>query len=180
MITQQEMIRRALQIQAECVQRRPDLREKILGIGFKFSTRMTSTAGYAVVKKNLVKLAVPFFADENNFREHFFNTVTHEIAHILAPPTRELGRRKWDLHGLAWKRMHRSLGGNGERCHSMEQLAVGYSKRRTQPEVPMPCYKCGQPLMLKPRRAKMYQAGINAGTMGPGTGYGIRHRICPR
>jgi hypothetical protein len=175
MITQWEMTKRALEIQAECVQRRPDMRDLILRIGFKLSTRMTSCAGKASPSRLSVKLSVPFFADPGNFQKHFFNTVTHEIAHILAPPTRDLGRRKRDVHGLAWERMHKSLGGDGKRCHSM-QLAEAFQPRQRNVRQPIEalCPACGKPMQLGPTQYKRHLRRVQAGLPS------YRHSKCPR
>lgn len=42
--------------------------------------------------------------------ESAFNTVTHEIAHAIA------GNKAG--HGLEWQRIHRELGGNGQRLYT--------------------------------------------------------------
>lgn len=51
-------------------------------------------------------------ADEASVR----NTILHEIAHVLCPPTRDPYTGKRDVHGAAWKACHIRLGGNGQRC----------------------------------------------------------------
>jgi hypothetical protein len=40
------------------------------------------------------------------------NTITHEVAHALAGPHAK--------HGEKWRALHRSLGGDGERCGDVE------------------------------------------------------------
>ena len=48
-------------------------------------------------------------------REMIFNTISHEIAHIVAFYVyADRG------HGAHWKRVHRMLGGTGERCYNAE------------------------------------------------------------
>ena len=56
-----------------------------------------------------------------------FNTISHELAHIVAMFVyRERG------HGANWKRVHRALGGNGERCYNADESGVKVmQKRRT-------------------------------------------------
>lgn len=49
--------------------------------------------------------------------DHVINdTVPHEIAHIICFMNPQLGRN----HDSGWTRVCRTLGGNGERCHSEE------------------------------------------------------------
>ena len=118
--------------------------EKLLTIKFEACNRMTRCAGRAYHRKSLVKLSIPFFSNENNFKEHFYNTVTHEIAHLLAPSLPEYGRRK--PHGSEWQAMHRKLGGNAKRCHQM-QLSDAYDIRFTTP-----CARCGEKIVLSQRQ----------------------------
>ena len=40
------------------------------------------------------------------------NTITHEVAHVLAGPG--------EGHGAKWRALHRSMGGDGERCGDWE------------------------------------------------------------
>lgn len=79
-------------------------------IGIKVSNKMTSSAGIADYRKNEIRISRPIFEIPDN-RPHLFNTVTHEIAHLLTPENRD--------HGLNWRAWHRFLGGNGKRTHSL-------------------------------------------------------------
>lgn len=178
MKTKTELMWAARRILQDLIAKHPQHAAKLVQITFKISGRMTQCAGLANCSRSIVKLSLPFFASEENFTKEFFNVVTHEIAHILCPPVRHPGRVKRDSHGYAWQMMHRSLGGTGERCHELE-ITAGYAKRRTSVKVEMPCYKCGKPIALGPKRAKVYREGIASGSMGPGTQYGYAHRTCP-
>lgn len=51
--------------------------------------------------------------------EQIANTITHEIAHALLPPSAG--------HNSEWKRLHQKLGGNGERCGNIPEMAKNYS-----------------------------------------------------
>ena len=128
---------------------------------------MGQRAGKARPSENCIWLSYDLFSQDKNFDEAFYNTVTHEIAHILAPPTVDLsasfiGRRS--MHGHEWKAMHRKLGGSGERCHKMETVSC----QRQATLVPTACPKCGKPIMLSPVRARRAAAGTK-----------YFHRICP-
>ncbi len=57
--------------------------------------------------------------------EAIANTVSHEYAHAVAE-TLELGTG----HGLLWKKVHRALGGSGNRCHTIS--TEGVKARRTR------------------------------------------------
>lgn len=172
-----DLIREAYRIRDELSRKHTTLSDKLLGITFEVSSRMTRAAGAAYIARKMIKLSLPFFASEANFQKDFRNTVTHEIAHILVPPTSWCGRSNRDAHGFRWQAMHRQLGGTGERCHELE-LSVGYSARR-RVRIEMPCFKCGKPIFLTRSRAQTYQTGIEHGSMGPGTNYGFAHKNCP-
>lgn len=173
------MIWQADRIRRELAEKHPHLASKLVVIRFEVSARMTLAAGTAYPMRSLVKLSLPFFADDGNFEKEFRKTITHEIAHILVPPKREPWQRRVNSHGLEWELMDRSLGGDGKRCHTLK-LAEGYSARRDI-RVEMPCFKCGKPLPLKPRQAATYRVGITMGSLGPGTGHGFCHRYgCPK
>ena len=155
-VTQHEMTREAYRILAECQEMAPDAFEERPRVTFKVSARMTRAAGNARPATGEIKLSLAFFEDRSNFEKDFRNTVTHEIAHILAPSFREPGRRR-DPHGPRWRAMHRRLGGTGERCHELE-LADGYTARRSaRKSVPCPC-GCGQTMNLGPTQAKRHEA----------------------
>jgi SprT protein len=60
----------------------------------------------------------------DGFKHVLEDTVPHEIAHIVCYMRPELGSK----HDSGWKRVCRSLGGNGERCHTEQ---VVYAKGNT-------------------------------------------------
>jgi predicted SprT family Zn-dependent metalloprotease len=167
MKTRSDLVWEANRIVRDLSAKFPLLAPKLNGIRFVPSARMTRAAGTAYYKQNLIKLSLPFFSSDENFAKAFYNTVTHEIAHILVPPVRTVGRRNRDSHGFEWQMMHRQLGGTGERCHELE-LSVGFTARRV--EVEIPCGKCGQPIKVSRIRA----ARARAGRMS------YRHVHCPR
>lgn len=58
---------------------------------------------------------------ETDPRETLNNTVPHEVAHIVHRWLVMQGRTRDNRsHGHAWRRVCISLGGDGERCHSMK------------------------------------------------------------
>jgi hypothetical protein len=114
----------------------------------------------------LIGISGPVFAILEN-EIQFRDTVLHEIAHAIAGI--QAG------HKIEWKLVARMVGANPER--TCDSLPVSVLLK--VPLVPMPCCKCGKPLDLTRSRARRYQYGIDQGSMGPGTGYGFHHRICP-
>lgn len=172
-VTRTEILNRAEAILAECRTLVPSKVDTLNRVRFRVSGRMTRAAGKARPVTAKIDLSLPFFADRNNFDTRFRETVTHEIAHILAPPVRHAWSRKRDIHGLEWQAMHRALGGKGERCHDMD-LAVGYAARREARRVQVPCGKCGQPISLGPTQARRHAASVATG------GRGYFHKACPR
>lgn len=136
-------------------------------IKFEVSTRMTSSAGRAWPYQNRVILSYPFYASESNFISDLFETVTHEIAHVVVPKIRGIRGG----HSPEWKMMHRQFGGTGERCHNLE-LAEGFTARRDQ-TVEALCQKCMKPIRLGPTQYKRHQQSIKLG--GPG----YTHGSCP-
>ena len=170
MKTAREILTETQRILRECVPLVPGF--DIATVRVRVSNRMSRAAGKARILTRTIYLSVPFFADDENFRLHLRNTVTHELAHLLAPPVR-IGRRR-DVHGPAWRAMHRRLGGTGARCHEME-VAAEYAKAKRPPvRVPMPCPKCGKPMLLGKTQARRHADQIRYG------GRGYTHRICPR
>jgi len=160
-ISKQQLLRRANEIVGECYELVSGFDSQLSAIRIVISSRMTRAAGKARPGTGEITLALPYFEDPKNFEQHFRNTVTHEIAHILSPPFRRAGSRKTSQHGPAWKSMHRRLGGTGERCHDLD-LAVGYERKTRQravrTEVLCSC-GCGQPMPLGPTQLKRYQNG---------------------
>lgn len=151
-ITTQQLKRRANEILAECKRIAPEAFAGKPAISFRFSSRMTRSAGNARPHTGQIGLSTAYFADEDNFRDHFYNTVTHEIAHILSPPD-----ARSSAHGPAWRAMHRRLGGNGKRTHSLT-LAEGYRAKRASEAVPCGC-GCGKTMQLGPTQYKRWKNG---------------------
>lgn len=69
--------------------------------------------------------------------ESIINTVTHEVAHAILPPS--------VLHGPLWVDLHRSLGGNGERLgHVESRLLPKTAAQRLGPKWIGKCSCCGR------------------------------------
>jgi predicted SprT family Zn-dependent metalloprotease len=93
--------------------------------------RMTRAAGRASyvmlpgrqVKNLKITLSRPYFEELNEDQK--FNTCSHEFAHIVDAILRGKSAHDW-----AWKRLHRLMGGSGERCHTYKRPAG------TQPRQP--------------------------------------------
>lgn len=56
-------------------------------------------------------------AIQKNWDEMVNQTISHEVAHLVAYCFPELGAKN---HNPMWKAIDRSLGGSGARCHQME------------------------------------------------------------
>ena len=160
-----EIAAKARQILQETAAQCPQYAAKLNGVAVEVSGRMTACAGRASYRKNLIKLSLPFYADDTNFEQDLRNTVTHEAAHLVVGPSRT-------PHGLLWKLTHRSMGGTGERCHELE-LADGFAARRQQNRLEAPCSKCGKGIKLGPTQYKRHMENVSRG------GRGYIHRICP-
>lgn len=147
MRNQHDIRREARTILAPFIDRYPVL----AGIPLRVSSRMTRAGGKAVWKRSMpfeIVLSLPFFADEAN---DLHRTVTHEAAHIVAGHAAG--------HGPEWKRIHRLMGGKGNRCHTMS-LAEGFTHtRKRAPRVSVNCPKCHQPMSLGPTQAKKAARG---------------------
>lgn len=156
------MIQRAKEILSECYKLAPELGHRLDTINFHVSRRMTRAAGTAQPYTGKIKLSAAFFEDAENFKNDFDNTVTHEIAHVLSPPTRSKGRKS--SHGFAWVNMHCRLGGTGSRCHTLE-LAHGY-ERKASVRVRVTCPKCDQDMTLGPTQLKKHLKGLARYTHG--------------
>ena len=158
-ITKQKLIREANLILEECRSLRSltDMeRLRLRKIKITISSKMTRCAGKAQPNTGEVKISLPFFSDPKNFESNFRNTVTHEIAHVLAPPTSKWGSKKRSVHGHAWRNMHKRLGGNGETYHNMS-LPEGF-ERKQRTELPCGC-GCGKMMKLGPVQYKRQAAG---------------------
>jgi len=160
-------------IKAKLCQDHPDLAIRIQGIKIKLSRRMTNCAGKAWPTRGLIKLSVPFFVAESNASE-FFNVVTHEIAHILVPSFRSYPGERRNPHGFAWQAMHRKLGGNGERCHTMEVAEAFKRERKPRQKLVVPCPNCKQDMPLGPTQYRRHMTLLGLGRQG------YRHRQCTR
>lgn len=161
MKTSQDLWNRANEIRNGIVLQFPQLQAMRIVI----KRGMGQRAGKARPEENCIWLSYDLFSQDKNFDESFFNTVTHEIAHILVPPTaRGFGSVRRTIHGWQWEAMHRKLGGTGERCHKMETVSCERQARL----VPVACPKCSQPIMLSPVRARRAATGTK-----------YFHRICP-
>jgi predicted SprT family Zn-dependent metalloprotease len=86
------------------------------------SARMTRAAGNAkwianrllgTVSDLRIALSTKIFARISE--EEKFQTVSHEFAHIV-----DACLRGTSDHGTTWRRIHRAMGGNGERCHTFD------------------------------------------------------------
>jgi predicted SprT family Zn-dependent metalloprotease len=116
---------------------------------------MTSTAGTASYRKNEITLSLPFFADDANFDSHLFETVTHEAAHLVVG----MEGRNGKPHGPQFRKVHRAMGGKGERTHDMA-LAEGFTKRKRKPRTEAPCgCGCGEMMKLGPVQLKKQLSG---------------------
>ena len=161
-VTRKEALTRANEILQECYTLAPDSSRRLNSVSFRLSNTVAA-AGKARPHTGEIYLSMAYYSDRKNFENHFRNTVTHEIAHVLSPPTRTYnGRRK--IHGAAWKAMHISLGGNGSTSGADDlQLSTAYQARRVtrkrSPRVVVTCPKCFQSMQLGPTQYKKWQRG---------------------
>ena len=157
-------------VRNECMTLTPEHADALRKILFRVSRRMTRAAGKARPSTGEITISAAYFEDDGNFDRELRNVVTHEIAHVLSPPTRDRYTGRKSSHGYAWKAMHRRLGGTGDRCHQLD-LAVGYDRktRGRAARVSVPCPKCGGPMSLGPTQLKKHKAGA-----------GYSHKRCPR
>ncbi|UOK18137.1 SprT-like protease [Gordonia phage Switzerland] len=81
----------------------------LLSWTFKFD-RARRRAGQCHYGKREISLSAPLLSVRSY--EESLNTITHEIAHAL------VGAKAG--HGPEWARKHRELGGDGERCFTLE------------------------------------------------------------
>lgn len=96
----------------------------------KDSNKMTSAAGKAsghrVIRRDggkfkhvidpkslTLTLSNPLMSNATEDQRH--NTITHELAHLI-----DYVIRDGSSHDYAWKCIHQSLGGNGHRCHQID------------------------------------------------------------
>lgn len=71
-----------------------------------------------------ITLSKPYF--EELTEEQKFNTCSHEFAHIV-----DVILRGKSAHDWAWKRLHRLMGGTGDRCHTYKRPAGTQPRRRS-------------------------------------------------
>lgn len=96
-------------------------------ITLSFNVRGRS-AGYARWQGNKFNVDLNAHLMQNGSREFMENTITHEIAHIIAAYT-GLGKG----HDAGWKRIDRMLGGKGMRCFSNAETGTTVIRvRRTR------------------------------------------------
>lgn len=89
------------------------MKDNGLGSAWTFQfTNAIRTFGSCNFNKALIKLSKPI--TELNDEEHVRDTILHEIAHALAGPRAG--------HGLAWKRIAREIGCNGQRTYSHDTV----------------------------------------------------------
>jgi SprT protein len=93
-----------------------------------------SAAGKTYLDTGLIRFN-PILGDEN-WDDFLLNTVTHEVAHLLA--YWNYGRSA-SGHGAAWKRIMRELGCEPIRCHSYDTSRSQTRRQRLWP------YDCGCP-----------------------------------
>ena len=119
--------------------------EKLRNTNITLNNRMRVAAGRAYTNSPFeIKLSIPIFSRPEN-EHHFFQTVTHELAHIVA------GARAG--HGCQWKAVHRLFGGNAERCHNLT-----VQRNSAQKRVSVFCV-CGKEVELGPKQYKSYLRG---------------------
>ena len=78
-------------------------------------------AGKAHPRTRSISLHLPLLKENP---DQALDTVTHEVAHVLAFELGEFG------HGPKWKRAHRVIGGTAKRCHRMD--VTKHKARRTR------------------------------------------------
>jgi predicted SprT family Zn-dependent metalloprotease len=148
MRNKQEIQRQARVILSEFTDRHP-----VLGtMPIRVSTRMTRAAGKVRFRREVpfeIALSLPYLTEASvaDFRQ----VVTHEAAHVVA------GIRAG--HGHEWKRVHRSMGGDAQRCGEMPIAALYNKPRRRAARTSVPCPKCGQPMSLGPTQMRKHARG---------------------
>lgn len=93
-------------------------------VAIRFDIRGYRMAGQAGFKHGNFFLRFHPEYIESNFDDMLNNTVPHEVAHIVGYAT-NIGIRR---HNDAWKAACLKLGGNGKRCHSMDNEDFAPSK----------------------------------------------------
>lgn len=85
-------------------------------VEIRFDIRGYRTAGQAGFRGGHFYLRFHPEYIESNFDDMLNNTVPHEVAHVVGFAT-DIGIRR---HNDAWKACCLKLGGNGKRCHNMD------------------------------------------------------------
>lgn len=92
----------------------------------QFNRRFTRRMGDAAPAKFRLRFSAPLWPRATDEERH--NTVTHELAHLVAEQL-----RPGTGHGLLWRRIHRAMGGDGERCHAIDR--TGLARHMPRPHV---------------------------------------------
>lgn len=100
----------------------------------KFTTRGTSAGKAGFTFRDNSNFLQFNTAIAQNAGEDFMNTISHEMAHVVSYCLyRERFMNKAIMpHGTEFKRIHRMLGGNGERCHTYNIEGVTGIQKRHQ------------------------------------------------
>jgi predicted SprT family Zn-dependent metalloprotease len=148
-----DMLTRAEAIKSDLANRFPQYAKAFQKTFFEINARLTRCAGRAW-SNGKVEISLGFFSNDANDGE-FANTITHEIAHVVARDV--YTQRRIKPHGPEWQAIHRLFGGTAARCHTLE-LADSYASRKRTVTLPCGC-GCGQSMRLGPTQAKRVQAG---------------------
>lgn len=81
-----------------------------------------TTAGQACYKLN--KLKVNFVLYKQNKLDYLWNTIGHEVAHLIAYQVFGAAALRRNHHGAEWKLVMRSLGLAPDRCHQYDTSEV--------------------------------------------------------
>jgi predicted SprT family Zn-dependent metalloprotease len=102
----------------------------VKNLTFELNTRLRTTAGKCYYKNihrhGLVGSFHIVFASivmDKDTDQEFYNTVSHEIAHAFAGVYGSMG------HDSRWERIHKSFGGDGERCHKRTHVVKNVRTR---------------------------------------------------
>ena len=156
-MTHTEMIIEASKIKNELARNHWEFADKLDNITVSINTRLRTTAGKAKHREQLIELSYYIFREEEN-RDNFKNTVTHELAHLLVGCN--------NGHNAQWKQMHRRLGGSSERCHKMTA-----GVRQTARDHRAVCQICGEEVPITKRKYNSMRKKIAQGAK-------YRHKTC--
>ncbi|AUR85821.1 SprT-like family protein [Vibrio phage 1.081.O._10N.286.52.C2] len=98
------------------------LKRDLLAEGWTFTfSKRKSALGDCSYGKKVIRLSEVYLNART--KDEQINTITHEMAHAISfTDNRERG------HGAGWKRIHRSLGGDGQRCSDVSNPEAVKSK----------------------------------------------------